>query len=65
MCTGDTCDIPYNIPFKVTRSDTGASKIVWASCPAGAIKIANWPPSICEATPTLSPEMWVEADEAE
>ena len=65
MCTNDTCGMPDNISFKVTRSDSGAVRIVWALTPEGAIKISNWPPSICEATPTLSLEMWVEADMTE
>ena len=62
MCTSESWFVADNFSFRVTRSDTGESKIVWALTPDGAIKISNWPPSICEATPTLSLEMWVEAD---
>ena len=65
MCTGDTCFGPDLARWAVTRPATGEKKNVWALTPEGAMKIANWPPAICEAKLIIQETIWVEADQAD
>ena len=48
MCgPGGSCD-PILTTYKVTRTDTGDCKYKVALTPEGAIKLALFPPSVCE-----------------
>lgn len=65
MCTSDTCFGPDPNRWKVTRTDTGEIKKLWALTSEGAIKLANWPPSVCEVVIIFEDTIWVEADQVE